>query len=464
MREVKVSREIVEEQLKIAEEYREKSPKGRKFYMECYGCQQNEADSERMSGLCGLMGYEKTDDKTEASLIIINTCAIREHAELKALSNTGQLKRLKEKDPSLLIGLCGCMAQEKHRREQLKKSYPYVDFLLGTDMIHMLPSVIEKAAYGKKRVWAVNDLPHNELGVIAEGLPVMRESKVAGWVSVMYGCNNFCSYCIVPYVRGRERSRNEEDVIREVRELLDSGVKDITLLGQNVNSYKSDNGVDFPTLLEHITALDGDFRIRFMTSHPKDCTKRLAETFKNEKMANHFHLPFQSGSSRILELMNRRYDKEKYLEKAMMLKETIPNVALTTDIIIGFPTETEKDFLDTVDVVKKVGFDMSYIFLYSPRVGTRAAVMDDQIPHEVKVERFKYLSDVQNEIARANNEKLLGSVQRVLVDGVENGIYTGRSGQNKIVNFSGENIAVGDFCNVEITECLAYSISGKKIK
>ena len=220
MREVKVSREIVEEQLKIAEEYREKSPKGRKFYMECYGCQQNEADSERMSGLCGLMGYEKTDDKSEASLIIINTCAIREHAELKALSNTGQLKRLKEKDPSLLIGLCGCMAQEKHRREQLKKSYPYVDFLLGTDMIHMLPSVIEKAAYGKKRVWAVNDLPHNELGVIAEGLPVMRESKVAGWVSVMYGCNNFCSYCIVPYVRGRERSRNEEDVIREVRSIV----------------------------------------------------------------------------------------------------------------------------------------------------------------------------------------------------------------------------------------------------
>ena len=464
MREVKVSREAVEEQLRIAEEFKMSSPTGRKFYMECYGCQQNEADSERMSGLCELMGYEKTTDKTEASLIIINTCAIREHAELKALSNTGQLKKLKEKDPSLIIGLCGCMVQEPHRREQLKKSYPYVDFLLGTDMIHTMPSVVSKAQNGKKRVWAVNDFPHSELGVIAEGLPTLRESKVAGWVSIMYGCNNFCSYCIVPYVRGRERSRNEADIIEEVKTLINSGVKDITLLGQNVNSYKSEKGVDFPTLLEHITALDGDFRIRFMTSHPKDCTKRLAETFKSEKMANHFHLPFQSGSTRILELMNRRYSREQYLEKAMMLKETIPNVALTTDIIIGFPTETEKDFLDTVDLVKQVGFDMSYIFLFSPRVGTKAADMDGQIPHEVKVERFKYLSDIQNEIARAKNEKLIGKVERVLVDGLENGIYTGRSGQNKIVNFSGENIKIGDFCNVEITECQAYSVSGKSKK
>lgn len=462
MREIKIQREEIERQLELAREYRKTLPLGKKYYLECYGCQQNEADSERLGGLLELMGYSRTNEKSEASVLLVNTCAIREHAELKALSGTGQFKKLKERDPSLIIGICGCMVQERHRREQLRRSYPYVDFLLGTDMVHTLPSVITEASRTKKHIMAVNDLPHNELGVIAEGLPVSRETSYSAWVSIMYGCNNFCSYCIVPYVRGRERSRCVDDIVLEVRGLIESGVKDVTLLGQNVNSYR-DGDVDFPRLLERVLSLDGDFRIRFMTSHPKDCNEQLADMFKNKKLANHFHLPFQSGSDRILGLMNRRYSRSEYLEKALMLKEKIGDVSLTTDIIIGFPTETERDFLDTVELVKTVGFDMAYTFLYSKRVGTRAAEMEGQIPHEVMVERFKYLSEIQNEIALKNNERLVGKTRRVLCDKVENGLFSGRSGENKIVSFSGTNARLGEFCDVEITAAQPYALIGKQI-
>lgn len=435
--------------------------KNEKYFTQCYGCQQNEADTERIDGICEEMGYIRTENAAEASLIIINTCAIREHAEQKALSVAGSLKKLKEANPSLLIGLCGCMVQEPHRREQITKSYPYVDFMFGTDKIHMLASLIERARVSPRRISLVSDEKHDEFGVIAEGLPVRRASDIRSWVSIMYGCNNFCSYCVVPYVRGRERSRNADDVIEEVKKVVSDGAREITLLGQNVNSYNSPDGTDFPTLLGRVCAVAGDFRVRFMTSHPKDCSDRLIDVCRDAKVAPHFHLPFQAGSDRILGLMNRRYTKEQYLERAYRIRSVLPDTAVTTDIICGFPSETDAEFLETLDVVEKVRFDMIYTFLYSPREGTRAAKMEEQIPHDEKVRRFTILNERENVIAEENNKNLIGTVQRVLCDGVSDGKCTGRSGQNKIVTFESDEIKYGDFCDIEITSAQAYSLGGK---
>ena len=451
----------IERQQEIARGLRTETA-GKKACVITFGCQQNENDGERIMGALELCGYEITNDPDDAQMIIINTCAIREHAEIRALSEAGQFKGRKERDRSIKIGLCGCMAQQSHRREQIYKSYPYVDFVFGTDMHHRLPEIIKTAYSAKKRFSFITDKPHNEFGVISEGMPVRRENGYKAWVPVMYGCNNFCTYCVVPFARGHERSRRKEDVIAEVKGLVEQGYKDITLLGQNVNSYNG--GCDFATLLDECASFEGEYRVRFMTSHPKDASPELIEVIsRNKNVAKHFHLPVQSGSSRVLKLMNRKYTREQYLQKAFEIKEKIPEISLTTDIICGFPTETDEDFNDTMSLVEQVGFDMIYTFIYSPRVGTVAAKMEGQIPKEISNARFKALSDMENEIAQSLNDKFIGKTLRVLSDGFnKNGIPVGRSTQNKIVTFD-KPIPAGEFADVLIETAGAYALGGKII-
>lgn len=461
MENIYIPKEEIEKQLNIAQSLKSVTA-GKKACVITFGCQQNENDSERIAGALEACGYEIVDDSDIADVIIINTCAIREHAEIRALSEAGQFKGRKAADRSIKIGLCGCMAQQAHRREQIYKSYPYVDFVFGTDMHHRMPEIIKTALESKKRVSFITDKPHNEFGVISEGMPVRRESGYKAWVPVMYGCNNFCTYCVVPYARGHERSRCKEEVLAEVRSLVEQGYKDITLLGQNVNSYNG--GCSFAELLDECASFDGEYVVRFMTSHPKDASDELIEVMaRNPKVAKHFHLPVQSGSSRVLKLMNRKYDREKYLATAMKIKERIPQVSLTTDIIIGFPTETDADFAETYSLVETVGFDMIYTFIYSPRVGTIAAKMEGQIPREVSNVRFKSLSDLQNEVAERLNEEFIGKTVRVLSDGYnKNGVPCGRSSQNKIVTYD-KFVPEGQFVDVMVENVGAYLLNGKII-
>lgn len=460
MNSVFVPEEEIRRQLETAEIYGNRYPGG-KYRVECFGCQQNEADAERIAGIAEAMGYVPAEGREDADLIVINTCAVREHAELRALSNTGGLKKLKKKNPGLIIAVCGCMAQEQSRTDQLMGSYPYVDIVFGTDRIHTLPELVSKVRERRERIFAVTRAPHSEFGNIAEGLPAVRPVRHRAWLSVMYGCDNFCSYCIVPYVRGRERSRRERDVLDEARAYIADGAKEITLLGQNVNSYRGEDGFDFPSLLLAVCELEGDFRVRFMTSHPKDCSDRLIEACRHPKAAPHIHLPFQSGSDRILKLMNRHYTVSQYLERVETIRRVLPDAALTTDVICGFPGETESDFEGTLEVVRQSRFDMIFTFLYSPRPGTRAAEMEDQVPHEVKVRRFGALSELENSIARENNEALVGSVQRVLCDEAGE-ICTGRSGQNKPVSFTSASARVGEFTDVVIKSAEAYRLCGEE--
>lgn len=461
MNNIYIPQQEIEKQFNIAHSLKEIT-KGKKACVITFGCQQNENDSERIAGALELCGYEITDDSNIADMIIINTCAIREHAEIRALSEAGQFKGRKAKDRSIKIGLCGCMAQQAHRREQIYKSYPYVDFVFGTDMHHRLPEIIKAALDSKKRVSFITDKPHNEFGIISEGMPVRRESDYKAWVPVMYGCNNFCTYCVVPYARGHERSRKKEEVVAEIKGLVKNGYKDITLLGQNVNSYSG--GCGFADLLDECASFNGEYRMRFMTSHPKDASSELIDVIaRNTNVAKHFHLPVQSGSSRVLKLMNRKYDREQYLERALEIKEKIPGVSITTDIIVGFPTETDEDFADTLSLVKKVGFDMIYTFIYSPRIGTSAAKMEGQIPREISNERFKALSDLQNEIAQNLNEEFIGKTVRVLSDGYnKNQIPCGRSTQNKIVTYD-KFVPAGQFVDVKVENVGAYLLNGKII-
>lgn len=464
MTEIFIDNSEIEKQKQIAKAVKsgfESSGLKPLVYAETYGCQQNEADTERILGACSMCGYSVTREMEKADLIIINTCAIREHAELKVLSNTGAVKRLKEANRNLIVVLCGCMAQEKHVREKLYKSYPYIDVVFGTDRHHQVPEIIRDALKRKKRITFVSELPHNDFGVISENMPSERSNTYKAWVSVMYGCNNYCSYCIVPYVRGRERSRNSKEIMEEINRLLESGCKDITLLGQNVNSYNGD--CTFPHLLEKAAALDYDYRLRFMTSHPKDATKELIDVIaSNSRIARHFHLPVQSGSSKVLAEMNRGYTREQYLEKAAYIKEKIPGIVLTTDIICGFPGETEAEFEETVSLVKAVGFDMIYTFVYSPRVGTKAEKMPFPVPHAEKVRRFEYLTKIQNDIALEKNIRAVGSVLRILSDGENQGSFSGRTDGNKIVNFASP-IPAGCFAQAKITGAHPYSLDGEII-
>ena len=438
----------------------------RRAFVLTLGCQQNEADSERLMGMAIEMGYEKTDIPEEASLIIVNTCAIREHAEKRALSLIGQYKHIKSKNPELVIVICGCMVVQEHRINDIKMRYPYVDILFGPSLIYKLPEHLCKRICGSKRIFDPDDKEYK----IAEGLPVYRESSYKAWVSVMYGCNNFCSYCIVPYVRGRERSRRREDIVEEFKKLVKDGYKDITLLGQNVNSYGKDGSFDydFADLLAELDKTEGDYLIHFMTSHPKDATHKLVDVMANSvHVAKHFHLPMQSGSDRILKAMNRKYDFEKYIETVDYIRDKIPGVTLTSDIIVGFPGETEEDFADTLTALKRAEFDMIFSFLYSAREGTPAARMDCQVPKDVMAERFDRLLNLQNSISYASNSKLCGRVLRVLCDGPSKNnkeLFSGRTEGSKIVFFEGTTDDIGKFVDVEITDADTFALTGKIIR
>ncbi len=432
-------------------------------HVHSYGCQQNISDGEKIKGMLALMGYGFTNSTSDADLVIYNTCAIRENAEDRVFGNVGALKHIKKKNPNMIIGLCGCMMQQKHIVEKLKKSFPYVDLIFGTHVVHELPQNIYNALTMDKRVFNVPDSD----GVIVEDLPIKRDGTIKAWVPIMYGCNNFCTYCIVPYVRGRERSREPELILNEIKQLISEGYKEITLLGQNVNSYGKglDEEITFSELLRRINALDGDFRIRFMTSHPKDATKELIDTIAEcDKVCNHLHLPVQSGSDRILKLMNRHYNREQYMELINYAKAKIPDLSFTSDIIVGFPTETEEDFKGTIDLIKEVEYDSLFTFIYSKRVGTKAAEMEDPITNKEKSERFQYLLDVQKDIGVEKYKKYVGKTVRVLVDGEGKSgedYLTGRTDNFIIVDFKGDKSLIGQFVDVEITQALNWALLGK---
>ncbi len=427
-----------------------------------YGCQQNEADSERIAGVLREMGYEKTEDTKEADIIIVNTCAVRDHAEKKALSITGGYKHLKQKKPSLIIGVGGCMVSKSDMSDKIKKSYPYIDFVFGTENLWRLPEILHRVMKEDKRMF----FPNLGEPVVAEGVPVLRESGYKAWVSIMYGCNNFCTYCIVPYVRGRERSRRPEDILAEIRGLVADGYREITLLGQNVNSYGKEFGdeCDFATLLSRICEIEGDFLVRFMTSHPKDASRKLIDVMaENPKIAKHFHLPVQSGSDRILTEMNRHYDRASYLSLIRYMREKMPDICISTDIIVGFPGETEEDFEDTLSIVREVGYDMMYSFIYSKRTGTPAAEMENQIPEDITGARFARLTDTQNAISLTKNEPYKDKTVRVLVDGRSKNnpdTFSGRTEGNKIVLFDGDDSMTGKFVMVHIREAHTFALTG----
>lgn len=427
-----------------------------------FGCQQNEADSEKVRGMLISMGYSITGDYGEADVIIVNTCAIREHAEMKALSLLGNFRAVKRRNPELIVGLIGCMAAEPGVVARLKTDFHYISFTIEPNMLHKLPELILRSIEDGKRTFVIGE----DTSDIVEGLPVNRIGKIKAWVSIMYGCNNFCSYCIVPYVRGRERSRASKDVILECKELVEGGIKEITLLGQNVNSYKSD--LTFAELIERIALIEGDFIIRFMTSHPKDASDELIEIMRkySGKIAPYFHLPLQSGSDKILKDMNRTYNRSRYLEVAKKLRE-IPGMALSTDVIIGFPGESDEDFDDTMDILEAVRFDMVYSFLFSKREGTRAANMTNTVDDSIKNARMKRLLAVQDVISLEKNEEYVGKRIRVLVESRSKrgdaDVYTARTGSNKLVHFKSNTDRIGQFIYVEIEKAGAFDLYAKEI-
>ena len=438
----------------------------KKAYIETYGCQQNVSDSEIIMGMLCDMGYEKTDDKENADFIIFNTCAVRENAELKVYGNLGALKHLKSKNPDVIIAVCGCMMQQKEVSKRIKSKYTHVDLVFGTHSLYSFPELLLRVIKSKGRVIDLVDTD----GHIAEEFPVKREAGPTAWVSVMYGCNNFCSYCIVPYVRGRERSRDKNAIISEVEQLSKEGYKEITLLGQNVNSYGKDldEKVDFADLLNEVCKVDGIERVRFMTSHPKDISVKLIDTMaSNDKICKQLHLPFQAGSNRILKLMNRVYTKEEYLAKIEKIKRAMPDITLTTDIIVGFPGETKEDFEHTLDVLQKVRYDTIFSFIYSKRGGTPAAVMDDPTPMEEKKENFNRMLEIQDKISYEKNKALEGRVMKVLVEGTsktDESFLTGRTDGGKIVNFKGSLDLKGKLIDVKITEAKTWSLAGETVK
>lgn len=437
----------------------------KKAFVETYGCQQNENDSEILVGMICSMGYEMTEDKEEADLILYNTCAVRENAELKVYGNLGALKHLKRKKESLIIGVCGCMMQQEAVKEQIRKKYRHVDIVFGTHSLYKFPELLSEVMFKEKRVFDVVDSD----GVILEDMPIKRKEGPCAWVSVMYGCNNFCSYCIVPYVRGRERSRSLDAVLNEVRDLAKGGCKEVTLLGQNVNSYGKDldEDIDFADLLKEVCKIDGIERVRFMTSHPKDISDKLILTMaEEEKICKQLHLPFQAGNNRVLEVMNRRYTKESYLEKIEKIKDKMPDITLTTDIIVGFPGETNEEFEDTLDVLEKVRYDTIFSFIYSRRAGTPAAKMEDVITDEDKKNNFNRMLKLQDKISKEKNLALEGKVMKVLVEGESKNnpeFLAGRTEGGKTVNFKGDRNLIGEILDIKITEAKTWSLMGEII-
>lgn len=431
-----------------------------------YGCQQNVADSEHIKGMLNEMGYDFTEDRQKAKLVIFNTCAVREHAEDRVFGNVGALKKYKLANPDVIIALCGCMMQQKHIAEKIKESFPFVDLVFGTHVVHKLPELLFKALTRRKRVFELPDID----GVIAEGVPVKRDNERKAWIPIMYGCNNFCSYCVVPYVRGRERSREASAVIEEFKSLVAEGYKEVTLLGQNVNSYGKDLSprVTFAELLRTLNDLDGDFRIRFMTSHPKDCTKELLETMAScDKVATHLHLPFQSGNDRVLKAMNRSYNRERYLELINYAKELMGDeLSITSDIIVGFPGETYEEFLDTVSLVKEIKATSLFTFIYSPRVGTPAAEMDDPISYDEKSKWLRELLEVQEKISAEQMALHKGKTFKCFVVGrgkTGDNYLAARTDGNLIIEFVGGERLIGTFQNIKVTEPMTFVLKGELV-
>ena len=425
---------------------------GKKYNIITFGCQMNEHDSETISGMLQQEGCEETSVKEESDITIINTCSIRENADKRFFGTLGQLKKIKEKNPGYMACVCGCMMQQPHIIDAIKEKYPWVDIIFGTHNIDRFPELLEKAYMDKESVLEVFE-DRNE---IVEGLPAKRLFKHKSFVNIMYGCNNFCTYCIVPYTRGREKSRAPEDILNEIKKLADDGVKEVTLLGQNVNSY---SGVDekkqkwdFADLIYSINDIDGIERIRFMTSHPKDLSEKLIKAYVDcEKLCNYIHLPVQSGSSSVLKRMNRKYDRKKYLELVEKLREAVPDITISTDIIVGFPGESEEEFEDTLSLVKEVKYDSAFTFLYSVRMGTPAAEYDNQIPEDIKHKRFERLVEAVNEESRNKNACYKGRVEKVLVEGFSkknDDTLTGRTEGFKLVDFTGSKEFIGKIANV----------------
>ena len=430
-----------------------------KAYVETYGCQQNEADSEKLRGYLTQCGYTMSTEAEGADVVIFNTCAIREHAEQRVFGNLGALTHTKRRHPEQKIFLCGCMAGEPSVQERIKKSYPHVSGVFSTHHLWQFPQLLWNVLQDNKRLFYTQDEP----GSIAEGIPQVRDSSLKAWVSIMYGCNNFCTYCIVPYVRGRERSRKPEDILSECRSLIESGVKDITLLGQNVNSYGKDLscGMDFADLLAQIAELPGEFLVRFMTSHPRDASEKLFDTMAAyPKIAKQLHLPFQSGSSRVLKAMNRHYDRETYLNKVAYAKKVMPDLVLTSDVIVGFPGETEEEFEETISLIQKVHYDSLFTFIFSPRPGTPAAKMEDTTPREEKNARFDRLCAVQNAISEEIHNKYIGKTLRCLVDGRDKDMLTARTEGGRLVRFAGQDCLIGSFRDITITGATTWSLTG----
>ncbi len=432
-------------------------------FVHSYGCQQNVSDGERIKGMLAEMGFCFAAEPDDADLVLFNTCAVRGHAEDRVFGNVGAMKALKRRRPQAIIGLCGCMVQQEHVAEKIRASYPYVNLLFGTHAIHRLPELIYELITKNRRVF---ERPESD-GFIAEDIPVRRDGSFKGWLPIMYGCNNFCTYCIVPYVRGRERSREPEDILREAKEMIAAGFKDITLLGQNVNSYGkgAKHGVSFAKLLRMINDLDGDFQIRFMTSHPKDCTLELLDAMRDcSKVCKHLHLPFQSGNDRVLKAMNRRYDREHYLSLIKAARERMPEISLTSDVIVGFPGETYEEFLDTVSLIKEVGFTSLFTFIYSPREGTPAAKLDDPVTHAEKARWLGELLKVQEGIAAERTAASLGRTYRVLCEEHhDDGTVFGRTEANIGITFPADGSVVGRFAQVRVTKALNWVLEGEAV-
>ena len=432
-------------------------------YVDTYGCQQNEADSELLRGMLCEMGYEIADTDRGADVIVINTCAIREHAEQRVFGNVGALVHGKRRNPEQIICLCGCMAQEPHVAQRLRQSYRHVDLVFGPQQLWRFPEFLRRVMLRRGRVFETE----RDEGAIAEGLPVRRSGKLKAWVSIMYGCNNFCSYCIVPYTRGRERSREPEVILDEIQSLAAQGYKEITLLGQNVNSYGKDleGGWDFPALLERAAGIPGEFLLRFMTSHPKDATEKLFDVMARcPKVAPVIHLPFQSGNTRVLGAMNRRYTREQYLEKVAALRARLPDVGLTSDVIVGFPGETTPEFEDTLSLMEEVRFDALFTFIYSPRKGTPAAELPDPMTKAEKSANFDRLVEVQNRISLEKHRAYIGTVQRCLIDGAgedPRNNLTARTAGGRLVHLSGDAALIGRFADIRITGCSTWALFGE---
>ena len=428
-------------------------------YVETYGCQQNEADSERIRGYLAQCGYSIVHEAENADAVVMNTCAIREHAEQRVFGNLGALVHTKRRHPRQKIFLCGCMAGQTIVSDRIKNSYHHVDGVFSTHHLWQFPEILYRTLSTGKRVFYVADEP----GSIAEGLPQLRDNTLKAWVSIMYGCNNFCTYCIVPYVRGRERSRKAQDILKECQELIAGGCKEITLLGQNVNSYGKDleENMDFSDLLAQIAQLDGDFLIRFMTSHPRDAGKKLFDTMaKYPKIAKQLHLPFQSGSSRVLKAMNRHYDREKYLEAVNYAKSVMPDLVLTSDVIVGFPGETREEFEETLSLIEQVRYDALFTFIFSPRHGTPAAKLEDPTSKEEKNRRFDQLCATQNRISEEIHTGYIGKKLRCLVDGIDKEQLTARTEGGRLVRFAGDANLIGTYQFITITGSTTWSLTG----